>query len=528
VKRALPTKPVNGPRLLALLPPDLENAKALLDRRKKAAERKTKWVAIYREAYEYALPQRETFYFTEGSEGEKLGRELYDSTAVAAVDEAANLLQSMLTPSWREWCQYGPGSEVNPQESEDPAILEQLQDATNVLFQHLNHSNLSSVLAECYQDLMVGTCALTCDEGDGERVLEFRSVPLAEIELEEGPWGTVETCWLERKPRGRNIERMFPGIKLTTKTKKGVKENPEAPVTLTYGCVFRPKDGHYYGVVIDQDEVVWRYDYGLTGPYIVARASVRPGELYGRGNVLKALPNIRTLNAMVEFQLRHSALQIAPPFTSVSDGVLNPYTAQFAPATIIPVASNADGNPSLRALDMGGNFAISQDMILQLREDIRKTLMVDTRRREGPVQTATEVAIEDRDLLQQQGAMFGRIQSELLTAIVRRATDILVRRGKIPPLKVDGKLITLKYVSPLARAQDTEDLLALSRALEVCAPLGPEIVNLGFKTEAIPAFVGRKTGLDQSLIRTEEEQAELKKTVAAGAQAIQQRGGAPA
>lgn len=519
-------KPVQ-PRPLKRLPAGLENVEKLLARRAKAVERKSKWVSLYREAYEYALPQRETF--NQQAEGSRRGRDVYDSTAEECVHEAANRLQAKLTPPWREWCQFGPGSEVDPEEADDPAMLENLQRATNILFHHLNHSNLSSVLAECYLDLQVGTCALTCDEGDGERLLVFRAVPLSEIELEEGPWGTVETEWCALRPQGRNLERMFPGIELSTKTAALVKKDGSHVVEVVYGCIYEPKTQHYYGVVIEQGEkhLAWRYDYGLTSPYIVARASVTPGELYGRGRVLRALPNIRTLNTVVEFVLRHSAVQIAPPYTGVTDGVLNPYTATFAPNTIIPVASNHDNNPSLRVLESGGNFNIGEALIERLQDRVRKALLSDTRRNEGPIATATEVAIEDRDLLEQQGSEFGRVQVELLTAIIRRATDILTRRGKLPALRIDGKLITLKYVSPLARAQDAEDLLAIQRAFEVVAPLGPEVMHMGFKTEKLPAAVARKTGMDQALVRTEDEQGEFRDRIAEMMAKLQAQG-APA
>ncbi len=50
--------------------------------------------------------------------------------------------------------------------------------------------------------------------------------------------------------------------------------------------------------------------------------------------------------------------------------------------------------------------------------------------------------------------------------------------------------------------------MALQTALATVAPLGPGIVNLGFKTDEIPSWVAKKSGLDLTLVRTVEERQE--------------------
>ena len=81
--------------------------------------------------------------------------------------------------------------------------------------------------------------------------------------------------------------------------------------------------------------IIWRFDYGTSCPTIVARATKMAGELYGRGRVLLALSDARTLDKMQEFVLRHAALNVGGVMTGVSDGVLNPYTTVLAPGAVI-------------------------------------------------------------------------------------------------------------------------------------------------------------------------------------------------
>ena len=114
---------------------------------------------------------------------------------------------------------------------------------------------------------------------------------------------------------------------------------------------------------------------------------------------------------------------------------------------------------------------------------------------------------------------FARIQSELLAKIIARGVSILQSRGLLPAFKLDCREITIRYTSPFARSQENEDVMALQTTTATCAPYGPNVLNLGLKTEDIPAWVARKTGLDMSLVRSPDERKEL---MAQAAQAAQQ------
>lgn len=503
-----------APVLLNSLPSGLEDGPALLKRREAAATRKEMWRDTYRECYEYTMPQRETFNWY--APGQRKTRHLYDSTGQEATYLAANNMQALLCPAWRQWASLVPGGLIPQENAEDHDLYNKLQDVTRTVFHYINHSNFATVIPEVLLDLMVGTGALCIDEGEPDDPLVFDAIPLSLLELEEGPNGRIETVWMARAPLGRNLTRMYRGLtvdRLPDKVREKVQKKPDEPVKIVQGVVYDPKTRHYFGVVVDESTkaLLWRYDYDDSSPYVVARASVVSGEIYGRGRVMVALPDIKTLNKMQEFLLDHSAAVVAPPMTAVSDGILNPYTAQFIPNSIIPVASNASNNPSLMPLEVGGNFAITDAIMQGLRESVRRVLL-GAQQSEGPIKSATEIAIADRNRLWDMGAEFGRIQAELLSKVVARCVFILQKQGKIPPIKVDGKQITLKYVSPLARAQDQEDLLAFDQTLDLATKAalmmgeaGAAAMAVSFKAEEIPGWLTRRTGGDADLVRTEAE-----------------------
>lgn len=502
------------------LPSELENVEALIERRTKANGVKELWRSVYTEAYQYAMPTRETFTWT--TPGQNKNNRLYDSTLQESTYTAANTTVATVFPAWARWCELAPGGAI-PKDNIPHEIVVGLQDATEIFFDFLNNSNFSTVINETALDLLIGTAALQFDEGDNDKPFTFNAIPLSAIEIEEGPDGSIETTWLPRKIKARNLVRSYQGLDefdLPASVQDTIRQTPETDVDVIQGCVYHPGTNKYYGLALLQATKVllWRWDYEGSSPMIVARSNKVTGETYGRGRVLLALSDAKTLDKMVEFMLRHSAIQVAGAYTGVSDGVLNPYTAVIAPNVVIPVASNDSGNPSLRPLDIGGNFQIGDVMVRDLRERIRRT-MLGPEPSEGPVKSASEVIINDRNRLWAMGGESGRIQAELLVKIVQRGVFILQRKGLIPRFRIDGRAVALKFTSPFAKSQASEDLMALERTLMTVNALGPEIaagtLQVGVKLEQIPEWAARKTGLDMKLINSDVERKKIKDEAAA-------------
>jgi hypothetical protein len=513
---------------LSTLPTDLENAEALLERRKKAATKKEMWRSTYQDAYRFAMPTRETFSWA--IEGQNKQRQLYDSTLQESTYTAANTLCALLFPSWTRWAELAPGGAIG-QDAVTPEIIDGLQKATQTFFTFLNNSNFGTVISEAALDLMIGTAALSFDEGDQDRPFSFSSIPLSAIEIEEGPDGSVETTWMCRKPLARHLMRLYPGLTLfdlSPATQDAIVMKPDAEIEIIQGLVYHPETKAYYGVVVEvaAKQIIWRYNYASSCPTIVARATKVAGETYGRGRVLLALADAKTLDKMQEFVLRHSAISVAPPMTGVSDGVLNPYTATLSPNTIIPVASNDTGNPSLAPIPIGGNFRITENLMTDLREKVRR-IMLGPEPSEGAVKSATEISVSDRNRLWAMNGEYSRIQSELLAKIIARGIFILQKKGLMARFKVDGREVAVKYTSPFAKSQNAEDVMALQETLMIAGAMGPELIHSALRTEKMPGWIARMKGVPESLICSDEEQ-QSRVAQAAQAMAVMQQMQAPA
>lgn len=480
---------------------------------------KTQWVSHLQEAYKLAIPNRDTWFSQQP--GAKKNLEVFDSTAVLGVPAFATRLQAVLVPPWRHFTQLTLGPDIPKAMREDSRRQQQLAEANDVFFSYVNHSNMASQVHEAFQDLAIGTGCYDLHGGDlGGRALLFNACPLPELVLEEGPESTIETTYRDMRVPARMIERRWPGAQLSTELAKLVSEKPGQKEDFTEAVIFDPQTRSYEGACVwkAKKQVIWRAAW-RTNPRIVFRWSVTPGELYGRGPILQVLPDIKTANKVVEFILRNAAIQVAGMWTATTDAALNPYNFRPAPGAVIPVMSNSRDNPTIRALERSGDLKLGFEVLTQLQETIKTALFENLREPSDAVVSATQVAIEHQELISKIGSSFGRLQTEVVEATVVRGLDVLAKRGAMPDIKVDGREVTLKHLSPLARAQDMEDLLTLQRTLEV-APA--ESVALGIKVEELGSWVATKTGLDPRLIRDAGERAELQQKAAELIAAAQQ------
>ena len=116
--------------------------------------------------------------------------------------------------------------------------------------------------------------------------------------------------------------------------------------------------------------------------------------------------------------------------------------------------------------------------------------------------TATVVLERSVEMARLLGATYARLQTELMTPLVLRAVSILRRRGEIPDITVDGRLVELQHRSPLAQAQAQRDVQAALRWLDSVKALGPE-AEATVDAAATAHWLGEAFGVPAKLMRAE-------------------------
>lgn len=455
------------------LGPDRDPAQ-LLRRFAKAKQRRGAWEAHWQECYDFALPLRDAVLH-QPNPGEKKGDRLFDGTAPDAVDQLAASLLSELTPPWAQWFGLTAGADLSAEEREQAAAL--LDKVGAVLQSHFDRSNFAVEMHQCYLDVVTGgTASLLFEEAPpGEpSAFRFTAVPLGQVVLEEGVDGRLDTSFRRSELTLAALRTRFPAAAVPEAMVKRAEEEPELRFAVVEAVV-PAASGHFYryAAVLEEeggDDGVLAEGRFEQSPFINFRWLKAPGETYGRSPVMKALPDIKTANKVVELVLKNATIAVTGIWQADDDGVLNPANIKLVPGTIIP---KAVGSAGLQPLQAPGNFDISQLVLNDLRGRIRHALLVDKLGQpDSPTMTATEVLERSSEMARLLGATYGRLQCELLTPLIMRAVAILRRRGEIPELLVDGHSVELQYKSPLAQNQAQRDARNMLTWLSALAQLG--------------------------------------------------------
>ena len=496
---------------------------AMLKRVSKARANKQIWSNHLKECYRYAMPEKQTI--DEFSNGTKKRQYIFDDTAVEALDRFAARTQSQVVPAWRTWFQFKAGSEIAPEEKEK--VEEYLEEATDTLFDHINHSNFNTQIQEAFLDMGVSTGCIIVEEGDGiNSHLNFRAVTLSDIMPEVTSKGSIGTVWRDVEVSVRDIASIWPRAVLSTELEEMLRKSPDKLITLVEGVAYDEQTRKYVSMVLYEADKYVLFEEELdTSPFIVFRESVIAGETLGRGRIMKKLPAIKTLNKIVEYTLTNAALQVSGLYTATDDGVINPYSVELYPGAVIPVGSNDSSNPTLRPLDRSGDINFANLLIKDLQYGIKNFMLAEPFGQidETPVRSATEMNMRQGESVEMSAASFGRVQSELLEPLIRRCVDILTQNGKIAPFKVDGKQVTIKFTSPAAKKQDSIEVQNLVEFAQVMQFLPPEIIQQRIKLEEMPAGVAELMGIPQKYVRSEAEAKAITEKTMQNMQQMQQQ-----
>ena len=344
--------------------------------------------------------------------------------------------------------------------------------------------------------------------GDDVNPINFIPVPQYLVSFEEGADGQVDNVYRRMRIKGEVLERQWPDIKIPDQLKKQIKDKPTEEIELIEATVQDQKRGDYCYHVIDKKsktELVYRRM--KQSPWIVSRYSKVAGEIYGRGPLITALPDIKTLNKTLELVLKNASLAISGVYTAADDGVLNPNTVKIMPGAIIPVARN--GGPqgeSLRPLPRSGDFNVSQIIMDDLRANIKRILLDESLPPDNmSARSATEVVERMKELSQNLGSAFGRLINETMIPLVSKILAVMDDRGLIDlPLEVNGLEIRIAAAAPLAQAQAMEEVEKVMQYAQIAQQAGPEAMST-LKMGEMMDFIAEQLGIPQRVLTTKME-----------------------
>lgn len=398
---------------------------------RRALDLRTPWLNRWDAALRYTMPTADDD-----------AAMMFDATAADAADNLAASIYSLLTPPESLWISLVPESAQSPD----------AESATMALRANLNDSNFYTTVHQCYMDLIIlGTACLFMAENPigASSAFSFTAIPMRDIAVLNG--AVFHTATMP----AREVMEKYPSWTPPANLRDTIKNDPETPLRLVQSLVDTEFTA-WMDVGGDLESNIVATGKFETNPYIIFRWSVASGEQYGRGPVLRALPDIKTANKVVELVLKNATIAVSGIWQADDDGVINLSNINLTPGAIIPKAVGSSG---LTPLTSGANFDVSQIVLKDLRERIRHTMLAD---RLGLLSekemTATEIMARSADMVRILGATYGRLLHEFIRPLVERGLQILSRRGIIDRITLNSDA-ELKYIAPIAQMAAAETIL---------------------------------------------------------------------
>jgi hypothetical protein len=229
-------------------------------------------------------------------------------------------------------------------------------------------------------------------------------------------------------------------------------------------------------------------------PVCWARWQKTSGSLWGHGPCGTLLPTVKALNAWLEAELQAAAKVVDPAFGTTERGILS--DLDLEPGGITVVRSKDD----LWVIESGARFDVSTRTIQDHRAMIQRGLHNDELTlKDSPAMTAAEVHARYELMNRVLGSTLARIESDLLSPIVKITIGHLMRAKQLPPVPASVQKVmgsgdshyNIEYQGPLARSQRTDEVAALERVLAFASAQ----MKMGVPFEFIDATVDMAAAL---------------------------------
>jgi hypothetical protein len=454
----------------------------------------------------------------------QLRPQVFDSTAVLALDRFSAAFESMLTPRSQTWHMLKP---LNDDLVDDAEVKRWCDEVTRRLFafRYSPRSNFASQIHEVYGALgAFGTGGIYSEEVPGQGVA-YHACNLAGLFVVEDAQHHIRYSHYKLEMTAEQAAQRFTAEALPDQIRSKLDQRPDDKATYLH-CV-RPNARRIAGsrgvqgmayeswwICQDARQVVGKGGF-RTFPYAVSRYVTRPGQVYGDSPGAMALADTKMLNVMAQTMIQEAQLSIAPPLLAPNDGVLS---ALGDGVSLLPSAINYggvddQGRALIHALNRGSQWAPAKEEIGERRQSVNAAFLVTLFQIlvETPQMTATEALLR----AQEKGALLapttGRQQSELLGPIVEREIDLLARAGALPPppqvMLEQGGGYKVEYDSPLTQAMKAGQGVGLLRTIEALSPLAtadPTVMDV-FNPDEIAPALAEINGVPAKWIRSKDE-----------------------
>jgi hypothetical protein len=468
----------------------------------------------------------------ERSPGERRGQQQFDSTAAYALERFAAVLETFLTPRAQTWHELRASlDDLN----DEPGVKEWFDEVSKRLHKLRSkpESGFYGAMQVAYKSHgAFGNGAISIEPGRRGGIVYVQR--------------HIKNVWVAHDDQGR-IDTVYESFKLSLKAAVQRFGEDALPEDLRTRFKIAPFDRHEFVRCIFPDD-----DYRPGNPFvkpfaevtieprsrkvlienglfelplIYSRYTLNPLEDYGRGPAMVSLADNLTLQEMEKTLLRAGQLMTRPPLLLPHDGLLGAggQTVDLREGALNYGGLNEAGEQMIKPMITGGRPELGFEMQQQKRQNIRSAMLLDLFEilAQNPQMTATQAMLVAQERGVITAPIVGRLQQEMLGPILHRELGLAWRMGLLPDLPDAlaqvGVDYRVEYTSPATRSQRIEELVGVTRTIEIAAPWiqsDPSYLEV-LDGEAVLRLAAEITGVPSKVIRTKEQLAKIREAQSA-------------
>lgn len=513
----------------------------------------------WKDCNDYILSRRARFFTSDVNRGGRRNQKIIDSTGTLAVRTLRSGMMSGVTSPARDWKRLTTDDPDLAEYGKVKRWLSVVNDRMSTVFLR---SNLYNVLPLTYGDMGVfGTAGIIMEE-DFDKVARFYSLPIGSYWIANDDQYNVRVVMREFPMTVRQIVKKFGlehvdrGNKAWSNISEFVRDcwdrgeyeiwvdvthvihpndeyNPDRfgskPFTSCYYEIGQSNKGNQnYIKAVDKDVYLRESGYEFF-PGLFPRWEVTGGDVYATdcpGFV--AIGDIKQLQHGERKSAKAIDKQVDPPMTG-------PTTLRNQKASILPgditYLDVREGQQGFRAAhEVAFNLQHHEIKQQAVRQRIQRAfyedlflMLANSDRREI---TAREIDERHEEKLLALGPVLEQLNQDLLDPLIDNTFDYMLRQGHIPPPpdELSGVNLKVEYISIMAQAQKLAGIASIERFMNFVINTAaqtkqPSIIRKVNFDQAIDVY-GDRLGIEPSIIRTDEEVAEIAENEARQQQAI--------
>lgn len=506
--------------------------------------------AIWSDVARYVVPELDRFFGGHQVRQRNRPEQVLDTMPSVALDRCAAILTALATPHEQEYHTL----RVSDEKLNGKVRVQRYLHEVNALVRRARYggkANFRRPSSIAYRSITAfGPGAIFLADG-GQEGPKYAAVQINNLYLATDPFGVINRAHRRLMWTAEDILRNFPHERVPEKIHKEAARNSQERHEIIHAIW--PNDDMKSGR-IDKEGMPWLSFYVLregramleeggyqTWPLAVFRYQVYEPDPYGWSPAMKALGDIKMLQAYAKTHIRQAHMALDPVLLTRADSIPQ---VNWRPGGMIHGGLDYAGNPIVRPAMEGANFAPAIELTDRIRQTINDHFLVNMIQFlvDSPQMTATEVLQNARE----QGILFAPTANllygdEALMGMVERELDILSRNGDLPEpppelveAQQDGISVDVEFDSPMTRNMSADNAVGIARTYEFAANAAqydPSIMY-GLDHDEALRHMAKYQGAPPTIIRPRDEAQALRdkemarQEAAQAAQALPQVAGA--